>query len=69
MTLQNLARIGRLNLHSATPEEVQRNLNDYTGAPLEQGAADEAIAQAKSLLSLLETWLNKSHPTLLVGAG
>jgi hypothetical protein len=43
----------------------KRNLNDYTGAPLEQGAADEAIAQAKSLWSRVESWLATAHPKLL----
>lgn len=43
----------------------KRNLNDYTGAPLEQAEADEAITQAKHLLSTLESWLKANHPKLL----
>jgi hypothetical protein len=43
----------------------KRNLNDYTGAPLEQAEADEAMAQAKHLLSTLESWLKANHTKLL----
>jgi hypothetical protein len=42
----------------------KRNLNDYTGAPLEEGAAEEAIAQAKNLLSMVMPWLKRTHPGL-----
>lgn len=43
----------------------KRNLNDYTGAPLEQGAMEEAIAQARHLMIAVAGWLKKAHPSLL----
>ena len=44
----------------------KRNLNDYPGAPLQPSEGDEALAQAKQLLSVLESWLKARHPKLLI---
>ena len=43
----------------------KRNLNDYTGAPLGENEAGEAIAQAKALLSRLQAHLLERYPQLI----
>lgn len=43
----------------------KRNQNDYTGAPLSAAEADEAIAEARSLLGEVEAFLRDRRPALL----
>jgi hypothetical protein len=43
----------------------KRNLNDYTGAPLSEAEAEEAIRQAEALLERLQAHLRKQHPHLI----
>jgi hypothetical protein len=43
----------------------KRNLNDYTGAPLSETEAEEAIRQAEALLERLQAHLRKQHPHLI----
>jgi len=43
----------------------KRNLNDYTGAPLGEAEAEEAIRQAEAVLARLQAHLRKQHPHLM----
>lgn len=41
-----------------------RNCDDYEGAPVSDGALEDARTQAKALLAHLKTWLREHHPEL-----
>lgn len=43
----------------------KRNQNDYTGMPLGSAEAQEAIDQAKELLTILQSYLHARHSQLL----
>lgn len=43
----------------------QRNLSDYSGDPIAEGAADECLASAQALLGHVEPWLRNERPDLL----
>ena len=43
----------------------KRNQNDYTGAPIAQGEADEAISRATELLKQVRAHLKQQRPDLL----
>ena len=43
----------------------QRNLNDYEGDPVSDGAVAECCKQAASLLEHTQTWLRENRPDLL----
>ncbi len=44
----------------------QRNLNDYEGDPIADGAVAECIAQAKALLAHTQNFLQTQFPDLLL---
>jgi hypothetical protein len=43
----------------------KRNLADYTGAVLDEAAAEACVGQATRLLAELKNWLRKNRPALL----
>lgn len=43
----------------------KRNLNDYTGDPLEDAAVRQCIDEATALLKEVESWLKKNRPELM----
>lgn len=43
----------------------KRNLSDYTGAGVDDVAADACIEHARRLLADVEGWLRCTHPTLM----
>lgn len=45
----------------------QRNLNDYEGDPVSDGAVEECCKQAAFLLADTRSWLEKHRPDLLTG--
>lgn len=42
----------------------QRNLSDYEGDPISDGALASCLQEATGLLSFTERWLETAHPTL-----
>lgn len=46
----------------------QRNLNDYEGDPISDGAVDECLAQAQTLLAHTRQFLRTQFPGLLAAA-
>lgn len=42
----------------------QRNINDYEGDPIADGALESCIAEAGKLLEQTRQWLNSNHPEL-----
>ena len=43
----------------------KRNINDYTGDPIDPASVQECIAQASALLARTRQWLQQHHPQLL----
>jgi hypothetical protein len=43
----------------------KRNLNDYSGTPIEPGAVRTCVAQAEALLTTTRQWLQQHRPDLL----
>ncbi|PHV10963.1 hypothetical protein [Chitinimonas sp. BJB300] len=42
----------------------QRNLSDYEGDAIAQGAVDECLKQAQALLVLVKAWMAEHRPDL-----
>lgn len=57
MSLDNLARLDALR--------KKRNVNDYSGDPIDPESVRECIARAAALLATTRQWLKEHHPQLL----
>ena len=45
----------------------KRNLNDYTGDPIDAATLLETVSRAEALLRQTEDWLDRHHPKLIEG--
>lgn len=43
----------------------KRNVNDYTGDPIDPESVRECIARAEALLATTRQWIKVNHPALL----
>ncbi len=45
----------------------KRNLNDYSGDPIEDAAVNQCLSEANDLLNQVDQWLKEFHPQLSRG--